>query len=304
VRLDSNDNGEDPTDKQNGELRTSAENALSKLLDPLAGFVADSGLSTGDLIKLVREAAVRNALQKQIETSDRLNISGIAATTGISRADVSRILKQKRSAKEKLVAGQQQSTNSILSAWHEDPRFTTANGQPADLKMYGKGPSFHALAKKYGRGIPTRAVLDELIRAGAIELLANQKLRAKTTVAIERGMSTQVIKAFGDRAYELLSTMLLNMRKPDSPRFIANISYSATHYSSVPLFRKELAAKGADFLTEMQEALTRKPSRRASKTDESEIGGVSVTIFYHESFFNRNESKLSANKRRNFRRES
>ncbi len=89
------------------------------------------------------------------------------------------------------------------------------DGRPCELKVYGRGKTFDSLARKYGLGIPTRAVLDELIRAGSIELLPNQKVRAKTSTPVERDMSVSAIKSFGDRATELLSTMLLNMQRPE-----------------------------------------------------------------------------------------
>jgi Family of unknown function (DUF6502) len=285
------------------DVRTVAKRALLQLLEPLAGFVSDSGLSTGELHAIFREAAVRSAAAKQLEVSGRINISGIAATTGIPRADVSRILKVTQEAVEKTGDRQQQSTNRILAAWHKDPKFTGPNGQPADLKMYGRGPSFETLAKKYGLGIPPRAVLDELIRTGAIELLATQKIRAKTSMAGERGMSASVIKAFGDRATELLSTMLLNMRQPEAPKFVASVSGVSILSTSLPLFRKELSIKGANFLADVQESLTGKPSMRASNRRERGSARVGVTIFYHESLDKKNAKRGIRNKRRNFRRE-
>jgi len=208
-----------------------------------------------------------------------------------------------REAVERTSDNQQQSTNRILAAWHEDPKFTDPNGQPADLKMYGRGATFETLAKKYGLGIPTRAVLDELIRTGAIELLAAQKIRAKASMAVERGMSARVIKVFGDRATELLSSMLLNMRQPESPKFIASVSDASILPTSLPLFRKELSIKGADFLADVQESLTRKPNTPALKRRERGSARVSVTIFYHESLGKKNAKRGITKKRRNFRRE-
>ena len=290
------------TAEKNADVRAVARRALLQLLEPLAGFVLDSGLSTNELHTIFREAAVRSAAAKQLEVSDRVNISGIAATTGIPRADISRILKCRAKA-PKISNGQQQSTNRILAAWHQDPKFTGSNGQPAELVLYGRGATFEALAKKYGRGIPTRAVLDELIRTGAIELLATQKIRAKTSIAVERGISARVIKVFGERATELLSTMLLNMRRPEAPKFIANVSETSIQSSSLPLFRKELSIKSADFLAEVQESLARKPGRRVSSGGDRDLARVSVTIFYHESFGKKNAKQYPAKKRRNFRRE-
>ena len=284
------------------DIRTSASKALAQLLEPLAGFVSDSGLSTNDLCVLYKEAAVRNAAAKQLEVGTRINISGIAATTGISRADISRILKVREPPSRSSSDRQQQSTNRILVAWHDDPKFIALNGQPADLDLYGRGITFEALAKKYGRGIPTRAVLDELHRAGAVELLENQKLRVKATVAIERGMSAQVIRAFGDRAAELLSTMLLNMREPKSPRFISSVTAASVPVTSLPLFRRELLVKGSEFLAEVREASARKSKSHAAKRRST--ARVSVTVFYHEMINEQFAAGSALVKRKNFKREA
>ena len=86
--------------------------------------------------------------------SHRVNISGIAATTGIPRAEISRILKSSAEPGPKSIDRQQISTNRILAAWHDEPKFTDANGHPADLELYGRGATLESLVKTYGRGIP------------------------------------------------------------------------------------------------------------------------------------------------------
>jgi hypothetical protein len=222
------------------DVRGLAISALLQLFEPLTDFVIDAGLSTSDLYSIVRQAAVRRVAAQQLEVSRRINISGIAATTGISRSEISRILKTTGKKDEKSPDSRQQSTNRILAAWHEEPRFTTPNGEPADLKIYGRGPTFDLLVKRHGRGIPTRAVLDELVRAHAVDLLPSQKIRARTSLAVHGGISPQMIKAFGDRAAELIDTLVSNMRSPHKPRFIANISGSTATPSGLPLFRREI----------------------------------------------------------------
>lgn len=288
---------------KSADIRRAAKRALAQLLEPLAGFVLDSGLSTSDLHAIFREAAVRSAAARQLEHSDRINISGIAATTGIPRADISRILKVFRDANEKRDDCQQQSTNRILAAWHENPKFAGPDGQPAELHMYGRGVTFETLARKYGRGIPTRAVLDELIRAGAVEILDAQKIRAKATIAVERGISERVVKAFGDRASELLSTMLLNMRQPEMPKFIASVSDPSISAASLPLLQKELSTRAADFLADVQDSLRRKSTTKKSNLRSKDSARVSITIFYHESIRQSDVIALAPAKRRNFRRE-
>jgi hypothetical protein len=286
------------------DVRVSAKKALLQMLEPLAGFVSDSGLSAGELHAIFREAAVRSAANRQLQVSDRVNISGIAATTGIARADIAKILRVAEQPVDKVGDSQQQTTNRVLTAWHDDPKFTGPNGQPGDLNMYGRGLSFEALAKKYGRGIPPRAILDELLRAGAVEVLATQKIRAKSAIAVDRGMTARVIKAFGDRATELLSTMLLNMRRPDVPRFIASVAESTVASGSLPLLRRELSMRGADFLADAHEILTRKPRARSLKNRNRDAKRVSVTVFYFESLDGGNAKPPVTGKRRNFRRET
>lgn len=288
---------------KSADIRKAAKRALAQLLEPLAGFVLDSGLSTSELHAIFREAAVRSAAARQLEHLERVNISGIAAITGIPRADISRILKSSSGLNERDGDSQQQSTNRILAAWHEDPKFTGPDGQPAELHMYGRGITFETLARKYGRGIPTRAVLDELIRAGAVEIVDAQKIRAKTTIAVERGMSARVVKAFGDRASELLSTMLLNMRQPGAPKFIASVSDAAVATATLPLFQKELSTRAADFLADVEDSLKRKPTKKSSKARSKESARVSVTIFYHESVGAVDATAHATIKRRYFRRE-
>ncbi|HEY1313049.1 MAG TPA: DUF6502 family protein, partial [Steroidobacteraceae bacterium] len=181
----SSDISEPLTSLNYKDVRTVARKALAQLLEPLVGFVLDSGLSTQELRWILREAAVRSVAAKQLSAMRRLNISGIAASTGIPRADISRILRSSARPSPSNTDRQQQSTNRILAVWHEDPRFTTIEGKPADLKIYGRGATFDALVRGHGRGIPTRAMLDELTRVGAAEVLASRLVRARTSVAID-----------------------------------------------------------------------------------------------------------------------
>ena len=284
------------------DVRVVARKALLQLLEPLTGFVLDSGLSAHEMHSILREAAVRSVAARQLEVSRRVNISGIAASTGIPRAEISRILRTAADPPQHIISGQQQSTNRILAAWHQDPKFTTPSGQPADLKIYGRGATFEALVRIHGRGIPTRAMLDELTRTGATEVLPSQLIRVKTSLAIDRGITPRVIKSFGDRASELLATMLQNMRNPEKPQFIGSIAGTNISSSLIPLFRKEVSSKGSDFLADMQDALLRVPANARVKRSEADASRVSVTIFYHEVPRKAKRMKNSIKARRNFRR--
>jgi len=284
------------------DARTIAKKALSQLFEPLVSFVLDCGLSAPELHSILREAVVRSAAARQLELARRINISGIAASTGIPRSEISRILKAPADGSPELLDRQQQSTNRILAVWHQDPKFTTPAGKPADLKIYGRGATFEALVKKHGRGIPTRAVLDELTQSGAAEVLSTRLVRVKALISGDSGLTPHIVRAFGERATELLSTMLQNLRDPGNSNFIASISGSNISSAVMPLFRKELTNRGGEFLAEMEEFLAREAAN-GSKKNPSRSNRVSVTVFCHESPRKRKAKTVVMAKRRNFRRD-
>jgi hypothetical protein len=276
-----------------GDARAAARKALSQLMEPLSVFVADAGLSAGDVCLLLREAVVKSVAKSQLEKSQRTNISGIAATTGIPRAEISRILNQKTVPDDSKNNRRQQSTNRVLARWHDEPKFTAINGQPATLKLYGRGATFESLVKLYGRGIPVRAVLDELLRSRVVEVLPGQRIRAKASLAVHFGLSPQKVKRFGDRASELLSTMLSHMRESENPTFMATATAPATA-DMLPVIRRDLANRTAEFLSEVRESLAMASRKHGSRT-------VGVTVFYHERE-RQGSRKRSPENRTNFRR--
>jgi hypothetical protein len=147
-------------------------------------------------------------------------------------------------------------------------------------------------------------MLDELTRTGAAEVLSSGLIRVRASVALDRGVTPRGITAFGERATELLSTMLKNMRYPENPHFIAGISSTNISASTLPLFRKELSSKGADFLADLHDSLIRTPGGLKAKKNPSQTGRVSVTIFYHEVPAKSKPAKNVVQKRRNFRRDT
>jgi hypothetical protein len=286
------------------DMRVVARKAIAQMLEPLVGFALDSGLSSQELHSILREAAIRSVAARQLKVARRINISGIAASTGIPRAEISRILKSKNNSLRDCADRPQQTTNRVLSVWHQDPKFTTTAGKPAELKIYGRGATFENLVRTCGRGIPTRAMLDELTRIGAAEVLTpRQIIRVKSAVAVDRGVSARAIRTFGSRVTELVSTMLQNMRNPQSPRFIASVSSADISPALLPLFRKELASKGADFLADIHDLLIRETTGVPKDCRPSRGSRVSVTVFCHETGIEAKGKRATVKKRRNFRRE-
>ena len=184
------------------DMRAVAIEALLHLFAPLTQFAIDAGLTPGDLNSILRFASVKGLADKQRAYARRVNISGISAVTGIPRLEVSRIL---RSDCVQPIVLRQSAMYRVLTEWHKKSRFSDGRGSPRELEIYGKGSTFESLVRTHGRGIPLRAILDELIRTGAVELVAPQKVRAVSPSNTSGGINAQLIKAFRDRTGELIS---------------------------------------------------------------------------------------------------
>jgi hypothetical protein len=95
----------------------------------------------------------------------KVNHSRVAARTGLSRADVKRLLK---SSVIGSLRSDQTPIKRVVHAWRTDPHYLTRAGLPKRLSIAGPGKSFSSLVREYGGDIPSRAILDELRCMGAI----------------------------------------------------------------------------------------------------------------------------------------
>jgi hypothetical protein len=240
--------------------------------------------------------AVQSAAARQLENSTRVNIAGISAMTGIPRAEVSRILKSSGSLTIGAIERRQNITNRILSGWHSDPHFLTAGGRPRNLKIFGDGATFECLIRKYGQGIPIRAVIDELERVGAIQLVSSsQTMLSKMPIAINPRITDQKIKEFD----ATVDSLFLNLLGPSNAAFVEKVFGTKVWSGPVPLLRRRAEPNAVALFRELQSKLAKKRAQhRPNETQK--VAQLSVTIVYKEA--GAQLVKTSLKSRRNFSR--
>jgi Family of unknown function (DUF6502) len=157
-----------------------------------------------------------------------------------------------------------------LAAWLRDPRFGTANGRPTELKIYGRGATFDSLVRSYGRGIPTRAVLDELMRTGAIDVLPSMKIRMNSSVSVKSGITRRSVETLGRRAAEVFSGMLGSMRHAHECLSVEKTSKVRISSSTEDL-QRELSSKSEKFLVDLKHMLIRTKNRGAGASTTARV---------------------------------
>lgn len=138
---------------------------LQELLTELAFVLLPRGLTPKRFSELARSAFVQAAADMSKLRNGKVNYSRVAAQTGLSRADVKRLL---TSNMFDSVRADETPLSRVVSGWRTDRKFADKDGSPKRLRISGTRASFTGLVKKYGGDVPYRAVLDELRRIGAV----------------------------------------------------------------------------------------------------------------------------------------
>lgn len=286
---------------KHAEVKIVDRAAVGRIIEPLVCFVLRAGISIRDLNLLVREAAVRTGLEKHHQAALRPNISGIAASTGIPRSEITKILKAPLRRSRKITWRAKTVTQRLLTAWHEHAKYQHSRGLPSDLCVHGRGVSFDALARKYGGGIPTRAILDELILDGSVALLESGLVRLMGIAGVGNPLESQDVDMYREAIADLMSAIFKKIRCPSSPEFITRISTHNAYASALPSLQ-DISKKCTDLLTDWRTIVDEPSSRNIANTTASKSQGITVTIFFSEVKSHHKRPVIRDNKRKNFRR--
>jgi hypothetical protein len=265
----------------NDPLKEATTVALKRVVDPLIDLMLDAGVTVHEFSQIVRERAVRSAARRVSKETGRDSKSRVAIMTGLPRSEVARILKSDEITLSKRLG--QHPARKVLSAWFDDPRFLAANGDPAVLPIFGKRRSFEQLVAIHSRGIPVRAMLDELTQIDAVERLEDQRVKPKSRVPILTGMTGSAIAVIGERTRDLLDTLANNLRRTSKPLFEGTALSDGTDREMVSLLRREIAEQGANFINSANSLFSRSSVKAkrlvAKKSPKYRLG---VTVYYFQ----------------------
>lgn len=264
----------------NDSIKEATVAALRRVLDPLLDLMFDAGVTVQEFNSVARDRAVRIATKRVLKDSGRQSKSRVAIMTGLSRSEVTRILKSVDS--EKKIVSEHHPAARVLAGWHDNPRFLAPNGTPAVLPIYGAHLSFEKLVKMYGGSIPVRAMLDELVQLEAVELLADQRVQAMSRVPVSTGLTTKSIAAAGERGRDLLQTLTHNARRRTQPLFEATAQTQDGDPKMMTVVRREIAEQGVNFINAANSLLKRSRIRQTSKLSITGTRRYGVTIYYFQ----------------------
>jgi len=171
----------------------------------------------------------------------------------------------------------------VIAGWVRDKEFTDAAGEPLALSQAGATASFSLLVKRYSGDVPARAVLDELLRVGAVERLDDDRIRLLSRAYVPRTSDLDKLDILGADVSDLITTIDHNLQRgAEDPRFQRKVMYDNVPEESIAAFRSLSGAQAQSLLEAMDKWLSqhdRDVNPCQSGTGRVRVG---IGIYYFE----------------------
>ena len=223
--------------------------AIARILRPLARILLRNGMSYKTFAEIARSQFVEIARTEFGIKNRTPSVSRIAVITGLTRKEVSRLLKLSV-ADDTEKFDRYNRASRVVAGWRRDKEFSAHGGKPAVLAIVGPGNSFQQLVRRYSGDVPHRTVLDELLSAGLVKCPDENRVRLMKRAYLPRGDESMKLHILGiDTAY-LIETISHNLRQDGiEPMFQRKVLYDNLPDEVLPALRK-LSRKSAQALLE------------------------------------------------------
>jgi hypothetical protein len=245
-----------------------------KLLHLLVRILLRNNVSHQTFAELAKQAYVDVANSEFGIPGKKQTTSRIAILTGLTRKDVQRLLAPQPNADSTTTEEYHRATR-VITGWVRDPDFGDGKGHPFPLRMDGHRVSFSELVKRYSGDIPVRAMLDELLRVGAVKQLKDDRICLLARGYVPQKGSAEKLNVLGTDTADLIETIDHNIyEKPSKPRFQRKVMYDNVPVEVAEDFHILAAAQGQELL----EAIDRWLSHRDRDINPSSKGTGRVRV--------------------------
>ena len=253
------------------------------MLQPLVRMLLRYEVSHSEFAELAKRAYVDAAYKFFSIPNRKQTYSRVAVLTGLSRKEVVR-LKEISDEDPVTSKGPLNRANRVISGWLRDELFLDNNNNPIVLPLRGEGATFEELVNRYSGDITARAILDELVRVGAVTKLDSGDVKLNHFGFIPDKSSPEKVEVLSTHTANLLDTAVHNLIDEDEdPRFQRQVTYNDMPESVVKEFQKYSHDKSLDLLRDFDRWLAyKKKSVDPESEEEKSQVGVGIYFFNNE----------------------
>jgi hypothetical protein len=244
------------------------------LLRPVVSLLLRGGLTWREFAELARDVFVEVASDEYGIRGRKTNVSRVAILTGIGRREVARLRRRRPTVPAE---NRTSDATRVLSGWYQDAAFRSG-ARPKALHASGGAASFAALARRYAPDVPPSAMLKELRRVGAVEPLADGRVRPVQRYYMPGRFDSQWILNAGSLFGDLGTTINYNLaaERGANSRFIGRATDQAVDPAAVPALREFLEQEGQGLLERVDDWLARHRVGRGLRRIRLGVGLFSI----------------------------
>ena len=264
------------------EINKALAAAVLRLLRPLVRVLLRNGISYGEFADLARWIFVDVAAQDFGIPGRKQSVSRVSVITGLNRKEVTRLQKL-RTPDDEAVGHQYNRAARVITGWVRDVRFHDSDGRPSVLRFDGEGPTFADLVRRHSGDMPARAILDELLRVGAVQSDEDNRITLLESAYIPKTGELDKLHILGTDVAALLDTIDHNLKNHNGiPYFQRKVAYDNLPREAIAEFQRLSAEKGQELLVELDRYLSQHDRDANPSSEGTGRMHAGVGIYYFE----------------------
>lgn len=267
------------------DIKVILAKAVVRILNPLVRMLLKHDVSHSEFSELAKRSYVNVANRYFSIPGRKKTHSRVAVLTGLSRKEVLRLTKIEED-QPPVTKGPLNRAARVISGWLRDPDFLDQNNEPKELPLRGDNATFETLVERYSGDITARAILDELIRVGAVSKTEDKTVILKHHAYIPEGSAPEKIDVMAVCASDLLNAAVHNIELEDSSdaRFQRQTAYVEIPEHVIQEFKQLSHDRSLELLRELDQWLANKKKNEKAKEGER-TGRVGIGIYYIQDEF-------------------
>jgi uncharacterized protein DUF6502 len=256
---------------------------VTRLLGPLVRVLLRNGMSFNAFSDLAKQVYVEVGMREFGIPGKKQTVSRVSILSGLSRKEVQRLLGARAQTTGTDAQERYNRAARVIAGWVRDEDFTDAAGDPLPLSQGGTGASFSQLVRRYSGDVPARAVLDELLRVGAVERLDDDRIRLLSRAYIPSTSDHDKLDILGADVADLITTIDHNLQHDGAaPRFQRKVMYDNLPEEAVSAFRSLSAQQAQVLLENMDHWLSRHDRDVTPSVKGKGRARAGIGIYYFE----------------------
>ncbi len=225
------------------------------------------------------------------------SVSRIALLSGLTRKEVQRLL-EAHTADDSDAGERYNRAARVVAGWVRDKDFADDAGHPRALTLQEGDStdraSFADLVRRFSGDIPFRAVLDELLRVGVVEKLADGAVQLKSRAYVPESGDTDKLNILGTDVSDLIGTIDHNLQHGGDDRFFQRkVMYDNVPVEAVEEFRRLSNAQAQTLLERLDKWLSQHDRDTNPETSGTGRVRTGIGIYYFEENMASDNSKDS-----------